>query len=191
VGSGRAGVDASWLIRMYVDCGLSRSDAERASAATIRRFAKRRPLTSKDHGAERTLGPKLRRAMTGDPLRTLFRFVGEGEEGLPLVDKDTGLLSEPSIQAVLEDAGLDSVVAMAYAKVVAFAYTPADLYRPIWVGLGQPGTMSFDVLRRLDWSSIFPPDDDEEDLAGTQTVPTVAAAKPKTTQPRIIKPGKK
>lgn len=194
VGPSRVAVDASWLLRIYGECGLSAEDARRCADATIRRFCLRRPDTTdpKLHDPSvKARRLRIRQALVKDPWASLGRFIGPGTDAaLPLVDRETGALSEPAFAQTFAEAGLDPVVAMAYAKVVAFGFTPFDFYRPIWMALGRPGAIDFGVLARLDWSSIFPPL--EEEPRGEATVTTVQAVAPRpATKPVIRRPGEK
>ena len=142
-------MDKTWLVAMYKECGLEPDEVEPAALATLRRMLRR----ERSDGAE---GPKrpLIESLIRDPLISLNRIVGRGDAGLPFVDDDDGRLSAPAFGHVLGESGLDPVVAMAYAKVMAEAYEPKDLYQPIWEALGKPDTVDLDELRRLDWSPL-------------------------------------
>lgn len=195
MGSSRASVDVSWLLRIYGECGLSPENAQRCAEATVQRFALRRPDTTPAIGSDASIRARrlrLKRAMVKDPLATLGRFIGpEGEGALPLVDRETLNLSEPAFAQTFIEAGLDPVVAMAYAKVVAFGFTPYDIYRPVWIGLGRSGPVDFGALARMDWSSLFP--EPEGRGPAEATVTTVQAVQPRTgpKAPVRTRPGEK
>lgn len=194
VGPSRVAVDASWLLRIYGECGLSAEDARRCADATIRRFCLRKPDTSdpKLHDPSvKARRLRIRQALIKDPWASLGRFIGPGTDAaLPLIDRETGTLSEPALAQTFAEAGLDPVVAMAYAKVVAFGFTPYDLYRPIWMALGRPGPIDFATLARIDWSSIFPPIEEEERAEATVTTVQAAAPRP-ATKPVGRRPGER
>ena len=54
----------------------------------------------------------------------------------------------------MTEAGLDPVVSMAFAKVIEEAFTPKDLYQPVWEALGHKGPVDLDTLRREDWTPL-------------------------------------
>lgn len=92
--------------------------------------------------------------MVRDPLVSVNRIIGKGDEGLPLVDPDTGRLSTAAFTDVLAAADVDPVVSMAYAKVVVEAFEPHHIYQPVWQALGHPGEVDLEVLRREDWTPL-------------------------------------
>jgi hypothetical protein len=173
-------VDKHWLTNMFEECGLTPEQAEQAANACLTRLLKRERPGIAVH--RRSLVEHLIR----DPLVSMNRILGRGDSGLPFVEDDSGELSPPAFASMLSDAGLDPVVSMAFAKVVAEAYTPEDLYQPIWNGLGHEGKVDFDALRREDWSPVrthfadlLPPD-----LRATVQVP---AQKPRARPPEGTK----
>ena len=92
--------------------------------------------------------------MVRDPLRSLTRIVGQGAASLPFVEEETEALSAAAFSDIFGDAGLDPVVAMAFAKVMVEAYGPADIYQPLWEALGHTGEVQLSELRKLDWAPI-------------------------------------
>ena len=165
-------MDERWLVRIYEESGLNPDDAQRAAERTLLRWVRRERRVTPRAGSLGSLRPR-------DPLSSLFRLIGRGDESLPLVDGETGQLSVPAIGQVLAEVGLDPVVGMAYAKVVAEAFEPKDFYQPLWEGLGRRGAVDLQLMRTLDWTPLraaFPgvassmPDGD-----ATEQVPTLDA----------------
>ncbi len=142
-------MDKTWLKSMYTECGLEPQEVGPAVDATLKRLLRR----ERPDGAE---GPKrpLIEALVRDPLVSMNRIIGRGDGGLPFIDDDETRLNVAAFGHVLGESGLDPVVAMAYAKVVAEAYAPRDLYQPIWQALGQSGPVDLQVLRQLDWTPL-------------------------------------
>ena len=168
-------VDIRWLVELFQEVGLEPTQAERAADITVRRLLRRqRP-------PRRGRAGNLIQHMVRDPLVSVNRIIGKGDEGLPFVDPDTQTLSTAAFSDVLSEAGMDPVVSMAFAKVVVEAYAPTDVYAPIWTALGNEGPPDLEALRRADWTplrALFP------DLAMDQ-LPTrqVAAMKPPARPP--------
>lgn len=97
--------------------------------------------------------------MVRDPLQSLSRIVGQGGADLPFVEDETEKLSAAAFSDVFGEAGLDPVVAMAFAKVVVEAYSPQEIYQPLWIAFGRSGDVDLGELRKMDWSplrSLFP-----------------------------------
>jgi hypothetical protein len=171
---------------MFVDAGLEPEQAEKAAERTTVRLLERERPTQVER--KRSLLDHLVR----DPLVSVNRIIGRGDTGLPFVDATTGALSPAAFSDVFGEAGLDPIVGMAFAKVVAEAYTPADLYQTVWEGLGHSGPVDFETLRREDWTpfrnqfpELFPMTADQ------RPTEQVAALKPKARPPvagRIIRP---
>lgn len=173
-------MDKRWLVELFEEVGLEPEQAERAADVTLERLLHRqRPPRA---GQKRA---SLLSHLVRDPLVSVNRIVGRGDEGLPFVDPDTGKLSAAAFGDVLGDSGLDPVVSMAFAKVVVEAYEPKELYQPVWEGLGHEGDVDLEALRREDWTPIrrlfpelsgaLPPD-----LEPTRQVPV----KPKASPPK-------
>jgi len=143
-------VDKQWLRKMFLEAGLEAEQAQKASDQTTLRLLKRERPT-------RALEPKRRSILDNlvrDPLVSLNRIIGRGDAGLPFVDDTTQRLSSAAFSDVLTESGLDPVVSMAFAKVVEEAFTPQDLYQPIWEALGHSGPVDLDTLRREDWTPL-------------------------------------
>lgn len=169
-------MDRSWLVRIFREVGLEPPDAEAAAEATLKRMLRRERLLT---GAERK--GSLLQHLVRDPLVSLNRIVGKGDEGLPLVDAEMGGLNVAAVSDTLGQSGLDPVVAMAFAKVVVEAYTPEDLYQPVWEGLGHEGDVDLEVLRREDWTplrKVFPELAVPADQAPTRQVRVKPRAQP-------------
>jgi hypothetical protein len=143
-------VDTAWLVRMYEESGLDSAVAARAAGHTLARILRREDLPDPAPGQRRPLSASFVRA----PLDTLARLAGKGDGRLPLVDGVAGGLSAPAIAQVLEEAGLESIVALAYAKVVVAAYSPEELYAPLWALTGERGPVDLEALRRRDWTVL-------------------------------------
>ena len=173
-------MDKSWLESMYLECGLEADEAGPAADATLKRLL-RRERTEGGGGPRRPLIDALIR----DPLISMNRIIGRGDTGLPFMDETGDQLSAPAFGHVLGESGLDPVVAMAYAKVVAEAYEPGDLYQPVWEALGQTGPVDLDALRRLDWSPLRA----SPDLKGLPTDVTAVTQAAVPTKPRARPPG--
>lgn len=142
-------MDKTWLLSMYQESGLEPDEAQAAADATLTRLLRR----ERPEGTETPRRPLIE-ALVRDPLISMNRIIGRGDAGLPFVDEESGRLSAPAFGHVLGETGLDPVVAMAYAKVVAEAFEASDLYQPVWVALDQTGPVDLDALRRLDWSPL-------------------------------------
>jgi len=175
-------VDARWLVELFQEVGLEPDQAQRAADVTLRRLLRRQRPRRK--GAKKR---SLLSHLVRDPLVSVNRIIGKGDEGLPLVDPDTQTLSTAAFSDVLGESGLDPVVSMAFAKVVVEAYEPTEIYQPIWSALGNEGDVDLDALRKADWtplrrefpelSGTLPPD-----LEPTRQVPVKPRAKPPTTE---------
>lgn len=167
-------MDTRWLVELFQEVGLEPDQAERAADVTVRRLLRRqRPPRQGKAG-------NIIQHLVRDPLISVNRIVGKGDEGLPFVDPDTQTLSTAAFSDVLSEAGLDPVVAMAFAKVVVEAYAATDLYAPIWTALGNPGAPDLEALRRADWTplrALFP------DLAADQQPTRQVAVKPRARPP--------
>lgn len=182
-------MDKQWLTKMFEEAGLEPDQAEKAAEQTTLRLLKRERPTRVDEPKRRSLLDNLVR----DPLVSLNRIVGRGDAGLPFVDEDLTKLSAAAFSDVFAEAGMDPVVGMAFAKVVEEAFTPQDLYQPVWEGLGHEGEVDLDRLRREDWSELraqFPELGLPVDERPTQQIRSV---KPKAKPPtgKIIRPKKK
>ncbi len=179
-------MDKSWLVSMYVECGLEQKEAGPAAEATLKRLLRR----ERPGGPETTKRPLID-ALVRDPLVSMNRIVGRGDDGLPFVDAPTQTLSVSAFGHVFGESGLDPVVAMAYAKVVAEAYEPKDLYQPIWEGLGRGGDVDLETLRRLDWTPLREKFPELKKLHADVTAVTQAAirTKPKARPPNRGEPG--
>jgi hypothetical protein len=142
-------VNNSWLLRLYEDVGLTREQAQKAAEETRQRLL-RRERPRKLGSTQRPLTEFLVR----DPLISLNRIIGRGDEGLPFFDEESKQLSLIAFSSLLAEIGLDPVVALAFAKVVVEAWEPKDLYGPIWTALGQKGPLDLEALRRMDWTTL-------------------------------------
>ena len=173
-------MDKSWLVSMYVESGLEPHEAGPAADATLKRLLRR----ERAEGAETTKRPLID-ALVRDPLVSMNRIVGRGDDGLPFVEGATNSLSSAAFGHVLGESGLDPVVAMAYAKVVAEAYEPKDLYQPVWEGLGRTGDVDLEEIRRLDWTPLREQFPELKHLHADVTAVTQAAVrvKPKARPP--------
>lgn len=173
-------MDARWLVELFKEAGLEPDQAEQAADVTLKRLLHRQ--------WPRRLGGKRRSLlshMVRDPLISVNRIVGKGDEGLPFVDPDSGRLSTAAFGDVLAETGMDPVVSMAFAKVVAEAYEPPDLYQPVWESLGKDGAVDLEALRREDWTPLRRAFPDMEgglppDMQATRQVPVKPRAKPPT-----------
>ena len=142
-------MDNRWLVEMFLEAGLEDEDSRKAADACIVRLLTRERPKRRDR-EKRALTDYLVR----DPLVSLNRIIGRGEEGLPFVDAETRRLSSAMLGHTAAEAGLDPAVAIAYAKVVVEVYEPEHLYQPIWEGLGHSGPVDLEVLRHEDWSAL-------------------------------------
>ena len=170
---------------MYEECGLEPDEVGPAAEATLKRLLRR----ERPEGAAGAQRPLIE-ALIRDPLISMNRIIGRGDAGLPFVDGDTGGLSSAAFGHVLGESGLDPVVAMAYAKVIAEAYEARDLYQPVWEGLGQSGDVDLDALRKMDWSALREQFPDLQPLHSDVTAVTQAAVrvKPKARPPTASGP---
>ncbi len=141
-------VDPRWLVKLFEEAGLKPEDANRAAELTLGRLLRRQ----RPKGAGKK--SSLLHYMVRDPLVSVNRIIGKGDEGLPLIDPDTGHLSTAAFTDVLAAADVDPVVSMAYAKVVVEAFEPKDLYQPVWQALGHEGEVDLEALRREDWTPL-------------------------------------
>lgn len=142
------GLDTTYLERMFLEVGLTAEQADKARAVAERTLLRRqRPQRTTPRG-------QLREALLADPLVSVNRILGLGDGGLPFYDDDTGKLSELAFTTALADSGLDADVALGFAKVVVEAFTPQDLFNPIWRALDQDGEVDLRKLRQLDWSPL-------------------------------------
>ncbi len=149
-------MDEAWLFEVFKETGLAAEQAQTAAEATLQRLLKRKKAPPDRRGR------KLVQFMVRDPLASMNRIVGKGDEGLPFVDPDTGGLSAAAFANVLSSGGVDPVVALAYAKVVVEAFEPSDIYQPIWAQLGHEGPVDLEVLRREDWTPLSASTDEDE-----------------------------
>ena len=141
-------LETRWLEELFVEAGLTAEQAGKAAAVTARRLLRReRPV-------KRVFGARLRDSLLADPLVSVNRILGLGDTGLPFYDEDAGTLSEVAFTTALAESGLDADVALAFAKVVVEAFTPEQLFQPVWTALGQEGALDLNTLRQLDWSPL-------------------------------------
>jgi hypothetical protein len=142
-------LDPTWLTTTFRDAGLTSEQAERAGVTALRRLLRRhRNATAARPDA------RFRSALTADPLVSVNRILGLGDGGLPFYDDHARRLSEHDLMAVLGEIGLESEVALAFAKVVVEAVEPELWFEPVWRALGRTGPVMLDELRRLDWSAL-------------------------------------
>src|SRR5688572_15778417 len=134
---------------MFEDAGLEAEQAQKASVQTTLRLLKRERPTRIEKKR-----PSILDNLVRDPLVSLNRIIGRGDAGLPFVDEATGKLSAAAFSDVLTESGVDPVVSMAFAKVIEEAFTPQDLYGPVWEALGHAGEVDLDTLRREDWTPL-------------------------------------
>ncbi|MBK8013594.1 MAG: hypothetical protein IPK13_19850 [Deltaproteobacteria bacterium] len=161
-------MNIGWLIEIFVEAGVRPETAERAAKETLTRILRRQRSVAELllFRQDRPFSLHLVR----DPLISLARILGVGDERLPFVDDDDRL-SVASLGEVLADVGMDPVVGIAYAKVIQAAYEPEDLYQPLWEMLGREGRVQLRDLARMDLQSIrtswpeFKTDPSEGDLA--------------------------
>lgn len=146
----------AWLFEVFKETGLAQEQAQTAAEIMLQRLLRRKKAPPDRRGR------KLVQFMVRDPLASVNRIVGKGDEGLPFVDPDTGHLSAAAFADVLSTGGVDPVVALAYAKVVVEAFEPSDIYQPVWETLGHEGPVDLEQLRRLDWTPLSSLDVDEE-----------------------------
>jgi hypothetical protein len=176
-------VDNLWLLKLYEDVGLTHAQAERAAEETRQRLL-RRERPRRISNPNRSLTEYLVR----DPLISLNRIIGRGDEGLPFWDEDAGKLSLLAFSSLLSETELDPAVSLAFAKVVVEAWEPQDLYGPIWKELDQEGPLDLDKLRKLDWtplrSDVPPPSIEIRD-----TVVAVIEPPPDTVVSPVADPG--
>ena len=177
-------MDKSWLESMFRECGLEPEEVGPAADATLRRLLRREQAS----GAAGPPRPLIE-ALVRDPLISMHRIIGRGEGRLPFIhDEAPDRLSAPAFGHVLGESGLDPVVAMAYAKVVAEAYQPTDLYQPIWEALGKEGPPDFEALYHMDWTplraALPDPLPGPEVTAVTQAVRAKPKARPPAGSPR-------
>lgn len=156
-------MDRSWLVDMFLEAGLADDDARKvADACLVRLIVQRQRPKSPE-----TSRPSLVDHIVRDPLVSIARIAGNGEEGLPFVDAETGRLSSKILGYTMAKTEMDPEVANAYAQVVAEAYEPKDLFQPVWEALGHSGPVDLEVLRHEDWGALrehFP------DLLGRQSL---------------------
>lgn len=141
-------MDTTWLNGLFVEAGLEPDEAAAASARLVGRWqARHRP------------SPKARSLLSGvsrDPMASFERLTTEHLDGaVPLVDPRGPSWAVGSVARLFEDAGLDPVVAMAYAKVMVEMYEVEDLYGPLWRALGRTGAVDIEALAQLDWTSVL------------------------------------
>ncbi len=142
-------MDKQWLTNMFTEAGLEPDQAQKAADETTLRLLQRERPTRVERRHRSILDNLVR-----DPLISLNRIVGRGDTGLPFVDDALGKLSAAAFSDVLSESGLDPVVSMAFAKVIEEAYTPHDLYQPVWDALGHEGAVDLETLRREDWTPL-------------------------------------
>lgn len=142
-------LDATWLTEMFVEAGLTPEQAEKAGTLALRRLLRRQRKAPESRPE-----PRFRSSLTADPLVSVNRILGLGDGGLPFYDERQQRISEVDLTTVLNEAGLEASVALAFAKVVAEATEPEDWFAPVWAALGKSGPVVLDELRRLDWSAL-------------------------------------
>lgn len=142
-------MDNSWLHEIYVEAGFELAQAEVAAEATWLRLLRRETSSIVDRRPRR-----LTTVLVTDPMVSLNRIIGRGDEGLPYVDPETEQLSSYSLANTFNEAGLDRIVAQAYANVVAEMVSPRRFYQPVWDALGLPGDFDLETLRLSDWSAL-------------------------------------
>ena len=141
-------MDALWLVDLFSEAGLEPEQAEACATVALGRLLRRqRPA----RGLRRTA---IVQHLVRDPLISVNRIIGRGDEGLPLYDAETDRLSVTAFSDVMAEAGLDPVVAMAFAKVVVEAYDPPQLFEPVWRALGHDDPVDLEALRREDWTPL-------------------------------------
>ena len=169
-------LDSQWLVDLFVEVGLEPDQAERAAEVTLKRLLRRqRPRA----GAPRA--GSLLQHLVRDPLVSVNRIIGRGDEGLPFIDPESGTLSTAAFSDVMSESGMDPVVSMAFAKVVTEAYEPTEVYQPVWTALGHAGDVDLEVLRREDWTPLrdaFPELLDGSDMQVTRKVAVKPRARP-------------
>lgn len=149
LGLGATAVDKHWLNRMFEEAGLDPKRSREAARVVLERILRR------DQGSVPPARvANLRGALVRDPMVSFNRIIGRGDGGLPFVDAEDGGLSAISLASAFTDAGIDPAVSTAYAKVVAEAFTPEDLYREVWRGLGRTEDVRLDELCRMDWTPL-------------------------------------
>jgi hypothetical protein len=134
---------------MLLEAGLEAGQAQKAADQTTLRLLKRERPTRVEPKRRSILDNLVR-----DPLVSLNRIIGRGDAGLPFVDDATGRLSAAAFSDVMTESGMDPVVSMAFAKVIEEAFSPRDLYQPVWEALGHPGEVDLALLRRQDWTPL-------------------------------------
>ena len=141
-------LEAGWLLEIFETIGLDPHRAGLAAEAARRRLACWSPT------ARRPAGEGLTRFFSKDPQASFRRITGIPGGALPFHDQEDGRLSVVELTSVLVEIGLDDDVALAFAKVVAEAYEPEELFQPVWEALGRRGPVDLGVLRGLDWSPL-------------------------------------
>lgn len=142
-------MDNSWLREIYLEAGFEPEQAERAAEATWTRLLRRETSSIVDRRPKRLVD-----VLVGDPMVSLNRIIGRGDEGLPYVDPETGELASFSLANTFHEAGLDRIVAQAYANVVVELVGAEGFYRPVWDALALPGSFDLEALRLADWSAL-------------------------------------
>lgn len=140
-------VDTGWLKDGLTEAGLEPDEVEAAVSQLLERWRRRRPMAPRE--------ARLAERVT-DPLLSFSRLLEDPlEAALPLVDRRARTLSSASTTHLLVDAGLDPVVAAAYAKVVIEVMTIEALYEPLWRALGRAGPLELETLAGMDWASAL------------------------------------
>ncbi len=188
---------------MYQECGLEAEHIEITATETLRRLV-RREYVPPEEKSERP----LIRSIVRDPWVSYGRIVGRGGADLPFVSEEEDKLSPAAFASVFMDAGMDPIVAMAFANVMVEAYGPKDFYSGLWKLLKLEGNYESQKLRAVDWQplrdlypdllQVAPKDQDPTEqvpiapdktevtpaLTETKRRPGVRAARPSRPKPR-------
>ncbi len=170
-------MDQGWIRELFVEIGLEPEEADRVAKACFLRLLKREDAPGS--GKRRSLLAHLVR----DPMVSLNRIAGRGEEGLPFLDAESGRLSAAAFSHVMNEQGLDAVVSMAFAKVVTEAWEPQEFYQPVWEGLGHKGEVNLDDLRRSDWSPLRKQVPELADVTADEAATQQVRVKPRARRP--------
>jgi hypothetical protein len=136
---------------MYEECGVDPEVALAAARLTRRRLAERPPVGR----APGSMRERVRAALGATPVGSFRRIVGLDERRIPFLGTD-GALDPTAFTRVLEDAGLEADVALAFAKVMVAAHEPEGFFAPVWAALGAEGPVRLAELRDLDWRPLRP-----------------------------------
>lgn len=174
-------MEKTWLNTILLEAGMDPDPAEAARDELWIRLIRRDSIS--------VAMPKERRliyAMARDPMVSLNRIIGRGDEGLPFFDAETRRLSETTLANALNDAGVELREALALAKKVVAKVEPLDFYRPVWKALGFEGEVELETLRLADWTSLRAgvkeleglPEGENHPLASTQSASSPARVPP-------------